>query len=362
MKKPRSSNQKHIYKYLKLAFELAKINLGKTKTNPSVGCVIVKDNSVISSGYTSLNGRPHAEFNALKKKKLENSDIYITMEPCTHYGVTPPCTNLIKKKNIKRVYFSFNDIDKRTANKAKTILNNINIKVYKKKINDYQNFYQSYFVNRVNNTSYVDAKIAISKDFFTINKKLKWITNNLSRSRSHLLRSSYDSILSTSNSINKDNSLLNCRLNGFNNEKPDLIIIDLHLKIKKSLSLFKLSKKRKIILITLKNYNKKIIFLKKKGVKILTIKSLSTKDDFLKIFKILNKRGYSRILVEAGLKFLNTLLQNKLIYNLYVFQSSKKLGINGSNNASINILKKIKLTNKINVNLAGDSIYKIKIK
>ncbi len=87
--------------FLRVAFNIAKINLGKTKLNPSVGCIVVKNNSVISSGITSVNGRPHAEFNALKSKKnFNNSIIYTTMEPCTHYGLTPPCVNLIvKKKN-----------------------------------------------------------------------------------------------------------------------------------------------------------------------------------------------------------------------------------------------------------------------
>ena len=87
--------------FLKLSFDLAKINLGKTNSNPSVGCVVVKNGVVISSGYTSLNGRPHAEHNALNKKiDFKNADIYVTMEPCTHYGKTPPCINLIlKKKN-----------------------------------------------------------------------------------------------------------------------------------------------------------------------------------------------------------------------------------------------------------------------
>ena len=94
--------------YLELAYQLAEKNLGKTGLNPSVGAVVVKDDFVISSGVTSYRGRPHAEFNALKSKKdFNNSDLYVTMEPCTHYGVTPPCTNLISKKGIKRVFFSF---------------------------------------------------------------------------------------------------------------------------------------------------------------------------------------------------------------------------------------------------------------
>ena len=132
-----------------LAFNLAENHLGKTKYNPSVGCIVVRDKTVISSGVTSINGRPHAEYNALNKKMdFKGSDIYLTLEPCTHYGVTPPCTNLISKKGIKRVFFSFNDIDKRTANKSKIDLNKKKIKVFKKKINYYNDFYESYFLSK----------------------------------------------------------------------------------------------------------------------------------------------------------------------------------------------------------------------
>ena len=90
--------------FLDLAFEQAKINLGSTRTNPSVGCIIEKDGSVISSGRTSLNGRPHAERNALNKKiNFKNSNLYTTLEPCSHHGKTLPCTSIIVKKKIKNV-------------------------------------------------------------------------------------------------------------------------------------------------------------------------------------------------------------------------------------------------------------------
>jgi len=93
-----NSKSKSSY-FLSLAFEQAKVNLGSTATNPSVGCVIEKNGSILSSGRTSIKGRPHAEFNALKKKiNFKNSNIYITLEPCSHYGNTPPCTNKIIKK------------------------------------------------------------------------------------------------------------------------------------------------------------------------------------------------------------------------------------------------------------------------
>ena len=185
--------------FLDLAFEKAKINLGKTQLNPSVGCVVVKDNTVISSGCTSVGGRPHAEYNALKlKRNYKNSDLYVTMEPCTHYGLTPPCTNLIIKKGIKRVVYSFKDTDERTANKCEKVLNKKKIIVQRMYTDNFKNFYQSYFLNKKDLIPFIDAKIAISRDYFTKDKKTKWITNFNSRKIVHLLRSQYDCIISTS--------------------------------------------------------------------------------------------------------------------------------------------------------------------
>ena len=143
-----------------------------------------------------------------------------------------------------------------------------NVKKIEKVDSKYKNFYKSYFLNKTKNFPLIDAKIAISKDFFTINKKSKWITNFRSRQVAHLIRSKYDCIVSTSYSINKDNSLLNCRIKGLNNNKPDLIRKDRNIKIKKNLKLFNLSGQRKTYLITLSDNKKKISFLKKKKIKI----------------------------------------------------------------------------------------------
>ena len=348
--------------YLSLAFNLARINLGKTNSNPSVGCVVVKNGCVISSGYTSKSGRPHAEYNALRKNiNFKNADLYVTMEPCTHYGLTPPCTNIIKEKEINRVFFSFNDVDLRTFNKSRFELKKNNIKIYKKKINSFNNFYQSYLINKKKKLPLIDAKIAFSKDYYTINKKKKWITNCYSRKRVHLIRSQYDSIISTSKTINNDNALLNCRLDGFNINKPDLIIIDLKLNIKTNLNIFNTATKRKILIVTSIKKNKKIVYLKKKGVKFIFLNSLFYGEDFFKLFKNLKKKGFNRILVESGLKFLNELLKNKIISNLYLFKTSSKLGKNGLNNSSVNLIKRFKVIKKIRVNLDGDQLYRISI-
>ncbi len=346
--------------YLDLAFRIAEKNLGKTKLNPSVGTVVVKNKSVISSGVTSLNGKPHAEFNALRKKKNYNgATLYTTLEPCTHYGQTPPCVNIIVKKKIKKVFYAFDDPDKRTYQKAKKILKKKKITIKLIKNFKFKNFYRYYFINKKKKLPLISAKIAISKDYLTISKKNRWITNEHSRKISHLLRSMYECIISTSKSINTDNSLLNCRINGFNTHKPDLFIIDLNLRLSKKLFITNLAYKRKTFLITNKINKDKTTFFKRKGFKIILVDSLKTKNDFKFLLKYIYELGYSKVFFETGLTFLNVLFKKKLLNNLYLFKSNNKLVRNGLNNASNTLLKKIKLTKKVKVNLKDDSFYKI---
>ena len=105
---------------MKLAYIQARKILGNTRDNPAVGCLIVKNNELISLTHTNFNGRPHAESLALSNKKInfKNSLLYSTLEPCSHHGKTPPCIDIIKKKKIRSVYFSKFDPDKRSFNKA----------------------------------------------------------------------------------------------------------------------------------------------------------------------------------------------------------------------------------------------------
>ena len=344
-----------------LAFNLAEIHLGKTNTNPSVGCVVVKNDSVISSGVTSISGRPHAEFNALNKNiNFKNSEIYLTLEPCTHFGKTPPCIDLIKRKNIKKVYYCYDDPDLRTFKKAKKILKK---KITKLKISSKNSdFYKGYYLSKKKNIPLIDAKIAISKDFYTISRKSKWITNYMSRKVGHLLRSKYNCIISTSKTVNKDNSLLNCRINGLNNHKPDLIIIDRKLKLKKNLALFNITKKRSTYIVTSSTNDQKISYFKKKKIKIIRIKKLDSKNDFKKLFKKIFLIGKRRILIETGLVFLNKLIKFNLIDDLYVFEAGKSLRKYGFNKIKLNNLRNYASKNQLKVNLKEDKLFKIKVK
>jgi len=159
-------SQKDI-KYMELALNLARAREGLTGANPSVGCVIIKDDEILSIGQTGLDGRPHAESNAINdcNESLEGSKMYITLEPCNHYGKTPPCTNLIIKKKIKEVLYSVEDIDKKVKGKSFKILKSKGIIVKKGLlINKITDFYNNYFFNRKFKTPYVTGKIAVSKN------------------------------------------------------------------------------------------------------------------------------------------------------------------------------------------------------
>jgi len=345
--------------YLNLAFEIAETNLGKTKLNPAVGTVIVKNGTVLSSGVTSVGGKPHAEFNALKNNyNFKGATLYSTLEPCTHFGETPPCVNIIKKKKIKKVYYAFNDPDIRTYKKAKNFLKKNKIIVNKINSINFKNFYKSYYFNKKFNLPFITAKIAISNDYYSINKNSKWITNKNSKKITHLLRSKNDCIFSTSKSINKDNSLLDCRIKGLNKFSPALFIIDLNLRLKKNLSLIYLLKKRKTFLITRKTNIKNSLYFKNIGFKILFIETLNSKENFKILMSEVYRLGYRRAFFETGLTFLNTLLDYNLINDLYIFQNNRKLKKNGLNNSSPRYLKEIKSKKKIKINLNNDTLYK----
>ena len=315
--------------YMELALDLAKAREGLTGTNPSVGCVIVKNDKIISIGQTSINGRPHAEFNAIKNciDSLNGSKMYVTLEPCSHYGVTPPCTNSIIKSKIVEVIYSIIDIDKKVRGKTNKLLRSKKIKVkkglLKKKIKE---FYKSYFFNRMNKLPYVTGKIAISKNNLIYSKNNKRITNKLSDKFTHYLRYINDTILISYKTLNKDNPKLNCRLKNLKKFSPKRIILDNKLELNKKSYLFKTANKKNTIIFYNEADKSKIIDFKKNNIKM--IKSKINKDKKFDITMVLKKLyilGSRNTLIEGGNDLTNYLLKKKLFNRFYLFKSPKVL-------------------------------------
>jgi len=348
--------------YMRLALNLASERHGLTGPNPSVGCVIVKNEQIISVGQTGLNGRPHAEFNAIKncKKKLEGSTIYVSLEPCSHSGKTPPCTNLIIKNKIKKVFFAINDKDKRSFNKAKKILNSKKISVKRFLLkNEARNFYKSYFFSMTKNRPYVTGKIAKSKDDYIFFRNRK-ITNKYSLITSHLLRYTNQGILISANTLNSDNPKLTCRIKGLENFSPKIFILDKNLICKNNLHIIETAKKIKTYIFYNKKDKKKIKLLKKAGIFLIHLGlNKNNHFDLNTVLKKINTVGIKHLLVEGGKKLTMNFLKSNFFNEFYLFKSNKILGIRGKVKIT-NIVRKLplkfKFHKKINTFIDKDEL------
>jgi diaminohydroxyphosphoribosylaminopyrimidine deaminase/5-amino-6-(5-phosphoribosylamino)uracil reductase len=315
--------------YMELALNLARARHGHTGINPSVGCVIVKDDEIVSIGQTNYNGRPHAEYNAINNsnENLKGSKMYVTLEPCSHYGKTPPCTNLIIKKKIKEVFYSVEDIDKKVKGKSFKILKSKGIIVNKGLLKkDVGNFYSTYFFNRKNKLPFVTGKIATSKNNIIYSNKLKRITDRHSDKLTHFLRYKNDSIMISYKTLNKDNPKLNCRLRGLEKFSPKRIILDNDLDTKINSYIFKTANKENTIIFYNNAKKYKINLFKRKGIQL--IKSNLNKVryfDLKLVLKKLYKIGIRNILVEGGNDLSGSFLKNKLLNQFYLFKSPKIL-------------------------------------
>ena len=349
--------------YMKLALNLASARRGLTGENPSVGCLIVKNDQIISIGQTGFNGRPHAEHNAINNsiENVDGSKMYVTLEPCNHYGKTPPCTKSIINSGIREIIYSIDDIDKKVKGKSFKILSKKNIKVKRGLLrNEAKNLYVSYIKNRINKLPYVTAKIAVTKNKVIYSKIKKRITNKDSDKITHYLRYKNDSIMISGKTLNIDNPKLNCRLKGYEKFSPKRIILDKNLEIKLNSYIVRSVKRNNTILFYNSSNDKKIKILINKGI--ILIKHKSDKNGLFNLKKILKKLyslGTRNLLIEGGDKITKNLINQRLIDIFYLFQSSKIFHKNILNKhfTSFKILnKKYKKKLKVSTELAKDKI------
>ena len=350
-------------KYMSLALTLASSRHGLTGENPSVGCVIVKNDEIISIGQTSYNGRPHAEYNAINNsnKILHGSTMYVTLEPCNHYGKTPPCTKEIIKNKIKEIIYSVEDVDKKVKGKSFKILKSKNIIVKKGLLSkEVNSFYEPYFFNRKNMTPYVTGKIAVSKNDLIYSKGTKRITDIHSDKLTHLLRYKNDSLMISYKTLNEDNPKLNCRLDGQHKFSPKRIILDNNLEMKISSYIFRTANKDNTIIFYNKANKTKVSIFKKKGIQLIRSDLLKNQDfNIESILKKLYILGCRNLLVEGGNNLTKYLIKKKLFNEFYLFRSPKnlsKLVAYKVFNCFKDLSQKYKNKKKINTQLGKDSI------
>lgn len=221
-------------KYMKRALELAKLGTGHTSPNPMVGCVVVKDGRVISEGYHEKYGGYHAERNALLKctEDTKGAELYVTLEPCCHHGKTPPCTDIIIEKGIRKVYIGSGDPNPLVAGKGSNILREHGIEVeehlLEKECLELNEIFFHYIKKEI---PFIAMKYAMTLDgkIATFTGDSKWVTGEQAREHVHILRKKYTGIMAGIGTVLADDPMLNCRIE--QDVDPVRIICDTRLSI-----------------------------------------------------------------------------------------------------------------------------------
>ncbi|MCM3707363.1 bifunctional diaminohydroxyphosphoribosylaminopyrimidine deaminase/5-amino-6-(5-phosphoribosylamino)uracil reductase RibD [Cytobacillus firmus] len=221
-------------KYMNMAIEMAKSTIGQTTPNPSVAAVVVRDNQVVGIGVHVKAGEPHAEVHALRMagEKAKGAEIYVTLEPCSHFGKTPPCAKGIIDAGIKRVVIASVDPNPKVSGQGINTLRKAGIEVKIGLLKDQANNLNRAFFHYIqSNLPYVRLKTAISMDgkIATYTGESKWITGEQARNDSHSYRHQSDGILVGVNTVILDNPKLTTRQDG-GGKQPVRIVLDTHLR------------------------------------------------------------------------------------------------------------------------------------
>ena len=315
--------------FMKLALNLALKAKGRTSPNPLVGALIVKNGQVIGKGFHKQAGEPHAEVLALDEagRAAKGAILYVTLEPCTHFGRTPPCVDRIIKSGIKEVIVGMVDPNPLNNGKGINLLrqNKINVEVgfLEEHLREINAPFIKYIVKRM---PFVTVKIAESLDgrIATRNGDSKWITSDRSRAFAHRFRSDFDAIMVGINTVLRDNPKLDA---WFSKRHPVKIIVDSQLSTPAQANIF--SNKAKVIIVTLptkpgqetENRNE----LAKKAT-ILEVKEKSGQINLKDMLKKLAQLKITNILVEGGGTLNGSLFDERLVDKAMFFISPKIIG------------------------------------
>lgn len=292
--------------FMKEALKLAIKGMGHVSPNPMVGAIIVKDGKIIAKGYHMEYGKEHAEVNAFidaSDKDLSRATMYVTLEPCSHYGKNPPCAVKIVEKGIKRVVIGTPDPNPLVAGKGIEILRKAGIEVkvgvLQKECIDINEIFMKYISKKV---PFVALKCAMSLDgkIATSSGESKWISSKESRDEVQLLRKKYSAILVGINTVINDDPMLTCRIDeGVN---PIRIVLDSSLRIPEESNIVKTALEVRTIVATLEKPNSdKAKRLKDKGIEVVPCKRDKNNRVSLKdIIYIIGELGIDSVLIEGG--------------------------------------------------------------
>ncbi len=321
--------------FMKRAIELAKQGSGWTAPNPLVGAVVVKNGRVIGEGYHRKYGELHAERNALAacSEDPAGATLYVTLEPCCHYGKTPPCTEIIIEKKIAKVVIGSRDPNPKVAGKGARILREHGIEVVEDYMREACDALNPVFFHYITTkTPYVVLKFAMTLDgkIATRTGASKWITGEAARNHVHQLRGRYAGILAGIGTVLADDPMLNCRIDGAH--QPLRIILDSHLRIPMGSRLVRSAKEYPLLIVCNESIRdreegaSRIQKLEEAGAKVWTLPEKNGHPDLNVLMQRLGEEKIDSVLIEGGGTVNEAALKAHIVHHVYAYIAPKIFG------------------------------------
>ncbi len=316
-------------KYMERAISLARKGAGFANPNPMVGAVIVKNGKIIGEGYHKKCGELHAERNAFAslKESCEGGDIYVTLEPCCHFGRTPPCTQAIIDNKIARVIIGSRDPNPLVSGKGAEMLREHGIEVIEDFLRDKCDEINPVFFKYITTKKpYCAIKYAMSLDgkIAAYTGKSKWITSEAARQHVHALRGEYSAILAGIGTVLADDPMLNCRIE--NSHQPLRVIADSDLRIPLDSNIIKTANEYPTLIACVNADENKKKLIEEMGAKVVTVEEKSGHADLSRLMNILGELQISSVLIEGGGEINESALRSGIVDKVYAYIAPKIIG------------------------------------
>jgi diaminohydroxyphosphoribosylaminopyrimidine deaminase / 5-amino-6-(5-phosphoribosylamino)uracil reductase len=358
---PSDDDRDHDRHFMAVALRLAERGLGSVWPNPAVGCVLVRDGRVVGRGWTQPGGRPHGEVEALRRagQAALGATAYVSLEPCAHYGRTPPCTMALLQAGVRRVMAAMVDPDPRVDGRGIEQLRQAGVEVSVGLCRAEAESINAGFILRVRTgRPLVTLKLATSLDgrIATHRGESQWITGEEARARGHLLRRIHDAVMIGSGTALADDPSLTCRLPGLEDRTPVRIVLDGRARLAPGSRLATGAYSVPTWLFTREDVPpRRLAALRERGVDILHVGvDEAGRLDLQQVLAALAARGITRVLVEGGAELASALLRARLVDRVAWFQAPMVIGDDGR--AALGALGVDRLAEALALESAGSAL------
>jgi diaminohydroxyphosphoribosylaminopyrimidine deaminase/5-amino-6-(5-phosphoribosylamino)uracil reductase len=320
------------HRFMQLALALGRRGLGQTAPNPAVGAVVVKDGIIVGRGWTAPGGRPHAEPQALARAGdlARGATLYVTLEPCSHHGKTPPCADAVIAAGIVRVVSAVEDPNPDVAGQGHGRLRAAGLSVdVGLSADEALRDHAGHFCRVRSHRPHVTLKLAVSCDDYiaAADHKPLAITGSAARDRVHLLRAQSDAILIGIGTAQADDPLLTCRLPGMAARSPVRAVLDTHLRLSPADRLAKSARQTPVWALTSPSAAAPAAaLLGAEGVEIIRLAATPLGVELKAVLEELSQRGITRLMVEGGAKVANAFVSQNLVDEIWLLRGPQTLG------------------------------------